>query len=263
MSGKDGSLVLMDARSFLSLPAEVFDKVPVSRDLDGDGTKETVDLRHTLTQTNSQWEVLVDGKALPGALNLWGECQLWLADVDYDGVIEIFLSGDLGSDDYATRGWRGDTRKMILFTGEDRFGKDPSEQTETVDGRVLVSGGTPVLESWTYRLGTYYSVRALRLGEDGVMAPADGSRWEFTRNRRWLTVEKNLPVMLDELGRAVLLPGEKIRLTSAEGNAIHFVTDEGETGALQVEYTDGDAGRGWYIDGVREDDCFDFLPYAG
>ena len=30
-----------------------------------------------------------------------------------------------------------------------------------------------------------------------------------------------------------------------------------------VEYTDGDAGRGWYIDGVREDDCFDFLPYAG
>ncbi len=259
-SGKDGSLVLLPERDFLFLPAEVFDKIPLEYDIDGDGERETVDLRHTSTPSSSQWEVLVDGEPLPGALNIWGECELWLGDADSDGVTEIFLSGDQGSDDYATRGWKGDTGQMILFTGDDRHGRDPNELTETTDGRIVFSGWAPVLESWIYRLGTYYSARAMELSEDGVLAPADGTRWEYRRNDRWLTVESNLPVTMDEVGRAVLVPGTKLLLTSMEGDVVRFVTEEGETGSIVTEFV---YGSGWFIDGVKEDEYFEFLPYAG
>ena len=259
-SGKDGSLVLLPEKDYLFLPAEVFDKVPLEYDIDGDGERETIDLRHTSTESSSQWEVLVDGEPLPGALNIWGECELWMGDPDGDGVTEIFLSGDQGSDDYATRGWRGDTGRMILFTGDDRYGRDPGECTETIDGRIVFSGWAPVLECWNYRLGTYYAVRAMDLGEDGILAPMAESRWEYRCNDHWLTVTRNLPVTMDEVGRAVLVPGTRLLLTSVEGDIVRFVTEEGETGCIVTEFV---YGSGWFIDGVKEDEYFEFLPYAG
>ena len=266
-SGKDGSLVLLPRQGFLALPAEISRMLPLDWDIDGDGERETLDLRRTEKDGAARWELLVDGTPAPGgAFALDGDLTtLWLCDLNFDGVAEIFFSGDMGSDDYVTCGWHGDTLEPVLFAGEDRDWLNPGETSPTVDGRATVSDWTLVLERWNYQLGTYCAVRPFELGDDGTLIPDPFREWEYRRNTQWLAVKSNLPVTMDEVGQAVLVPGEEIRLVSALGKTARFVTRDGEYGALDLEYrAENDNGyAGWYIDGVREDDYFEFLPYAG
>ena len=264
-SGKDGSLALMSDRGFLTLPAEISGLLPFDWDIDGDGERETLDLRRVENNGAGRWQLLVDGTPAPGeAYGLDAEYPaLWLCDLDNDGAAEIFFSGDMGSDDYVTCGWHGDTLGPMLFDGDDRYGRDPEERKETVDGRLVFSGGWPVLESWIYQLGTYDAVRVLLLQEDGTLSLDPEQGWEYRRNTRWLTVKENLPVTLEELGRAVLVPGTTLRLLESRGDITRFLTGEGELGSIELEYVSGAEENGWFIGGIPETEFFEDLPYAG
>ena len=268
-SGMDGSLVLMDGRTFEPLPLEISERLPFAWDLDGDGEDETIELVNTLENGAAHWQLHVDGEQAGDAYALDASLQsLWLTDLDGDGVTELLFSGDMGSDDYVTCAWRGDTLEPISFTGEARRAHDPAEQTLCVDGRVVFSYGQFFLESWSYQLGTYAAVRAYAYS-NGVISPADyfgnGELWSYTRNRTWLTVTKPLPVHWPDGGTSDLPADTELLLTGTDGNTAYFRTRDDRTGALELEYRRDADGyfSGWYINGAPEDDYFAMLPYAG
>ena len=269
-SGRDGSLVLLDTAPLTCLPVEISRRLPFEYDVDGDGETETVDLVNTGLNGGTHWLLSVDGQLAGDAFAMDAELMsLYLADLDADGVAEILFSGDMGSDDYITCAWRGDTLEVIPFTGEARREQDPQERTNAADGRVVFSDLQLYLESWSYQLGTYAAVRAYTY-EGGVIAPADNpwsdpSCWSYPRNRTWLTVTKPVPAVWPDGGETPLEAGTEILLGGTDGNTAFFTTRDGRTGAIRLEFRHDADGyfAGWTIDGVPEDDCFQMLPYAG
>ncbi|MBQ8975582.1 MAG: hypothetical protein IJ072_07690, partial [Oscillospiraceae bacterium] len=87
-SGMDGALVFQDARSYAALPVEISRALPYDYDLDGDWESETIDLVST---RDGRWQLTVNGVPASGeAYAMDAELlTLWLADLDYDGVVEI------------------------------------------------------------------------------------------------------------------------------------------------------------------------------
>ncbi|MBR6114641.1 MAG: DUF3298 domain-containing protein [Oscillospiraceae bacterium] len=267
-SGKDGSLVLMDRQDFAALPMEISARLPFRYDLDGDGDRETIDLLNTAADGMEHWRLLVDGELAPDALDVDASLlSLYLTDLDSDGTAEILFSGNMGSDDYVTCAWRGDTLAPIPFTGESRGGADPSRRTSRADGRAVVSGSVVFLESWSYQLGTYAAVRAYTV-KDGVITPQEDmwggfDGWRYLRNRQWLTLKKALSVTLED-GTQTLLPvGERLLLTGTDGADVLFRSDSGQRGTIRVLRPASGNRGGWVIDGIPEEEYFAFLPYAG
>ena len=270
-SGKDGSLVLLDGSGQQLLPMEISKKLPFAFDLDGDGEKETIDLRNTGSGSGSDthWQLTVDGLPAEDVYALSSEMiSLWLADLDADGISEILYSGDMGSDDYATCAWHGDTLERIWFTGETRHGRDSSEQTPIADGLATFSYGRLYLESMTYQLGTYASVRAYEY-TGGVIAPEanpwDGAAyWSYTSNRNWITLASALGVSWEDGTAGRLDAGEEILLLSTDGSTVRFRTRGERIGSIRLEYARDENGLfGCYIDGRPETEYFQRLPYAG
>ena len=265
-SGRDGSLVLLRERDFLSLPLEISRLLPFDWDIDGDGDRETLDLCRVENNGASRWQLLVDGTPAPGeAYGLDAELlTLWLCDLDDDGTAELFFSGDMGSDDYVTCGWHGDTLAPIVFTGAGREDRDGEETAVTVDGRAVISGWTLVLDRWNYQLGTYRATRPFQPGEDGALAPLPDRAWEYRGNTGWLTVSADLPVTLDGAGETALPPDTELRLLSSDGGTVRFVTRDGQTGSLSLAFSrEGGDYAGWTIAGRPEAEYFAFLPYVG
>ena len=252
-SGRDGSLVLMDARPFMALPLEISGRLPFVFDVDGDNENEVIDL---VNNGDGRWSLTVDGVSVGDVYALDAEvCCLWLADLDWDGVTELIFSGDMGSDDYVTCVWRGDTLESVSLTGFSfRGGDGPA-----ADGRAVFSAGRLFLEGYVSQLGTYRSVIPCEL-RDGVIVPEEGSHWEYTSNRTVLTVKHYLPALMDDAGEITLAPGTELLLLGTDGETVYFSAD-GRTGTLRAEPSE-DAG-GWLIGGVAESEAFETLPYAG
>lgn len=267
-SGRDGSLILMEEEHNGTLPREISGSLPFSYDIDGDGEKETLTMdSYSPGEGITRRRLLVDGKPAVGEAESPSDApgELWIADVNWDGTAELFYSFDAGSDDYLTIGWHGDTLEPMAFTGDSRYGADPGEWHSALEGRLLFSAYAPVVDGWIYQLGTYAAVRPYELREDGVMAPRAYYDWSYRANRQWLTVRRYLPVTMDDVGQAVLTEGETIRLLGSEGGTIRFITSGGQRGVLRAEVRREEDGSfaGWFIDGLPEDDYFEFLPYAG
>ncbi len=265
-SGKDGSLVLLDGRQFLSLPMEITDLLPLSFDVDGDSVPEVIDL----TDSGEEYYRLltVDGELLGEVFSIDPQTQhLWLTDLDGDGMAELLYCADMGSEDYVTSAWRADTAEPIRFTMETRGGKDGREVTDTVNGRIAFSYGWLFLESYTYQLGTYASVRPYELLDGSVIAPKTtecpwAAAWVFSYNRTYLDLTREIPVTMDDTGEGTLPAEAQILLLGSDGTRMRFRTRDGLTGTIMTEYRGGPDG-GWFINGVRDTDCFKMLPYAG
>ena len=260
-SGRDGSLVLMDARPWKDLPLEISQALPFTYDVDKDGENETIDLVRQEGE-ESRWVLTVDGNSVGDVLAMDARlCSLWLADIDSNGIVEIIFSGDMGSDDYVTCAWRGDTLESISFTGENRRGANPWELTKTVDGRAVMSAWQLYIEGWSYQLGTYRAARPYTVS-DGVITPASRNGWTYVSNDYYLVVKKNLPVILDSGMQTVLPPGTAILLTGTDGSVARFTGSGDLAGSILLEFVYGDNG-GWYINGLSENEYFETLPYAG
>ncbi len=260
-SGMDGSLVLMRSDEFSILPVSLSGQSSFSYDVNGDGIAE--EIRTTVEGTNdlNTYTVSVDGKTISRDNMADGDrYDLWLCDLNNDGVCEIFFSSDWYTEDFYTCGWYGDTLEPIAFTGISRFGSDPNAVSYSVDGRIEFSALTPVLGAYYYQLGTYGAFIPLELSADGYMQPAV-SFWTYSANDYWLTVKKALPVSIDGVGASEIAAGEKILITGTDGFRTAFRTEDGRTGTLSVSYSA--ANSAWTINGELEDTYFDFLPYAG
>lgn len=260
-SGMDGSLILMDGEEYAEHPLNISGKSVYRYDINGDYAAEEITVTAADAGGINEYTIAVNGTALDRTNMPAGDrYDLWICDLDGDGICEILFAADSGSDDYRTCGWHGDTLKPIEFTGDARYGADPNSLTGSLVGRVVFSGGIPVLEAWYYQLGTYRAIISMHGTSDGVVTLNPTYKWEYRGNGYYLTVTKILPVYLDESGAAVLTPGEKLVLTGTDGQNTFFRTEDGRTGSIRPEYN-GEGG--WTINGESEENFFEMLPYVG
>ncbi len=260
-SGMDGSLILMDGEQYAERPLNISGKSVYHYDINGDYAAEEITVTATDAGGINEYTIAVNGTVLDRTnMPVGDRYDLWICDLDGDGICEILFAADPGSDDYRTCGWHGDTLEPIEFTGDARYGADPNGLTGSLDGRVVFSGGIPVLEAWYYQLGTYRATIGMNGTSDGVVTLDPSFKWDYRGSYYYLTVAKILPVYLDESGVAVLTPGEKLILTGTDGQSTFFRTEDGRTGSIQLEY-DGEGG--WTINGESEENFFEMLPYVG
>ena len=231
---------------------------PWEWDVNGDGTAETVEIallegewerygvRVTAGERSDTWDTAVSYRP-----------RLRIEDLDGDGVSEILFWGDAGSDDYELTVLRWNQG----FTTVPFAGKDGDDRADLMYGVLeAVEGNAITVGSWQYVLGTYGGRRRFELGEDGVFRPAAGSIWEFAGNETYLTTTRELSGAMDD-GTSAIPAGARLRLLGWDGvSQVYFETGDGVRGTLAVSRGEE---YGWQIGGVREEECFAFLPYAG
>ena len=224
-------------------------------DLDGNGETETVEIETVKVSEYMEYRTLrISGSAASvsaGETMIASQARICLTDLESDGVYEIFLSGDVASDDYITHGcrWNGSALAPIAFAQENG-GSGYSINgclTESESGRIW-------LADHLFMLGTYTGHRPYCLNAEGVIAPVEGSIWEFRGNEFWLETAADLAPELPT--------GTKIRLTAGDGvGEVRYVTEDGTEGSLPL--TESVDKWGWCINGIHELECFVSLPYAG
>lgn len=223
-------------------------------DLDSDGAMDVISFAVDGDDNVTLNIRLAGGKTFTENCSYLYNASAHLGDtIEGDGKTELYLCGDVGSDDYVTNVFRvenGELRKTELYG---------SVVGLSGDGDVLLSAVTNVL-------GTYGSVRNYRLdGAAFTFAPSSASAISlYDGEVRALTLEIDGLAAADASGAAVSLPaGTKILLLGTDENSY-----------VRVELADGRQVRlplrentdswGWYLCDVPETDCFtEDLMYAG
>ena len=254
------------------------DGTPETIDLNGDGIEETVVCRMVEDDYDGHLQLLVtaaDGTEAVFDTEILSMPIAWAADMNGDGLVEVFLSGDIMSDDYFTvcLNCIDGTLRPLLFADTSRGdnlsgayfkqGYGLLEDADPAAGTVTLCGSQDVL-------GTWFGSRTLKLEPGGLFEYADdgwwkrqlgddddGELWEYAA----LTLKTSVPCHIDGVD-AVLAPGDRILITGSDKESeASFLTQDGRTGTLVV-FPDYEKGWGWQVDGISEDDLFEHVPYA-
>ena len=252
------------------------DETPRSLDLNGDSSMETIYTETVPDDFESFQRVHVldaDGTESVYDAEIISDASAWAGDLNRDGTMEIFLWGDIMSDDYFTwcLHYNGDHLTPVLFAdinrGENGQGYFKSgygmlDDVNLDEYMITLSGSQDIL-------GTYFMDRTLSLTEDGLFELTDDGMWvrdvsdydDETWEYAALTAQVPIPCEID--GEAeVLNPGDRIMITGFDkASVVTFATADGREGRLAVSE---DYARGWgsLVDGLPEEEAFGFLPYA-
>lgn len=251
-------------------------------DLDGDGENESV-----------YWDIQVDGEYMDESVKIavqtwiddgmhsmeftsWeSDClygaKVYAADLDGNGAMELYVTGDEMSDDYCT---------YILAYFDGTFAQYPvadicrggenegyldygyGQVTYMGDGLIELTGSQDVL-------GTYMGSRLLKL-ENGRFEIADDGLWRFNVDEevweyRALTLAQEIDVVFvcdGEETAGTLKPGEKLAITATDKVSMaQFTTEDGLEGYVKIE-PDTETGWGHKIGGVPVGELFEYVPYA-
>ena len=209
--------------------------------------------------------------------------SVWAADLGRDGNTEIFVSGDIASDDYYTYCLRYEKGEIveIPFANVER-GSDYEGYTEYGYGMVTGFGENTVTLTGTQDvLGTYFGSRTFAL-KDNTFEIADNGLWVFGRYEddgwrdgidiadseiweyRALKAVQPIPVAFrsaDGHFFSTLLPGERVILTASDcATVAYFLTEDGREGCFVLEPNPDSWGS--LIGGIPENELFEYIPYA-
>ena len=251
----------------------------LTADLDGDGTEETLMWQIAYDEENYVETVIVsvygEGKGAD-YLDVLYMANVYVLDIDGDGVQEIFITGDQMSCDYVTFCLHFEDGKLLPALFEDANRGENSEDAlfsygyglllEAADGKVVLNGSQDIL-------GTYFGSRTFELKDD-MFVLADDGLWLFERDymddESWeyagiAPVQDIAVTFVDADGNeteGVVKAGEKFMVTASDKvSVVYFVMQDGRTGCFAVE-PDTDAGWGIKVNGVNEWELFEELPYA-
>lgn len=230
---------------------------PADADLDGDGETETLTVQVDENAWTTTVTIVDGGKTYTDKLDeafFYPEGHIGDASLD-DGSVELYLSGDVGSDDYVTEVYRI---------------KDGQLSRTEIPGTVLLAEGNGFVRVSTVVdvLGTYGATCDYRL-DSAAFSYVRASDYSITRydgffDDRVLTLQKDgLPA--DDLANAaaVKLPAGT-RLVLAETDEKSYALLETQDGVqYRVQITQPENDWIWYIDGTPEQDWFGELMYAG
>ena len=252
--------------------------VPVEIDLNGDGTLET--LTYT-AETDEGWGdfARIEIKTARGTTVGTNTQALFMTsayalDIDGDGVVEIFLCGDWASSDYATYCLRyvepfGDSEiEQLSFANADRGGTNEGYNDygygyiQSIGDNLLTLCGSQDV------LGTYFGTRTFAL-KDGAFEFADDGLWRFDVDDadweyRALTPTQDIAATFVDGGaqtEGAIKAGERFVITASDKVSVaYFRTEDGREGFFSI--VPDERGWGFEVNGVPEDELFDWLPYA-
>lgn len=247
-------------------------------DLNGDGAMETISWQVFCDDENYTEEVALDvlsGESLVGSFNEYlYMAHVYVADVDSDGVYEIFVTGDIMSNDYVTycMHYTDQGLERLMFADANR-GVNTGEYYDHGWGYLTnISDSALTLYGTQDVLGTYFGARAFGL-QDGVFELVDDGIWRFDRGdlsdpELWeygaLTVQTEVPVIFVDDGEeyeGMLATGEQLLVVASDKvSIVYFVMQDGRQGYFYIE-TDAD-NFGSMINGLPEDEVFGMIPYA-
>ena len=247
-------------------------------DLNGDGAAETGSWAMCPGEYDA-YLVLTVEPAGGAPASYWTDIlyggRVYIRDMDGDGLSEILLSGDVMSDDYFT--WclqfRNGALLEVLFPDSNRGENGSGYFTE---GYGLITGITEDVIELTGSqdaLGTWMASRRVRLDSPGRFEFCDNDMWERPARAfddeasLWeyaaLTVKSPIAYTgAHGCASGTLEPGDRIVVyaTDKQSEALFFTPDD-ITGILSISVNDGQ-GWGWLVNGVPEEDCFEYIPYA-
>ena len=168
-----------------------------------------------------------------------------------ESEVYCLIEVDFASDDYVT----------YVFCITEGVLEKVAEIGAAIDGGNISSQGIK-MESWVYLLGTYGGVKNYYFDASGKLVTED-EEYILEKNTVVLTTKVDLPIVLDET-ESVLPSGSHIVLTATDGESyVKFTIQEtGQCGTLKVQRGNGES-YALYVNGMDENDCFEFLPYAG
>lgn len=245
-------------------------------DLDNDGAPEEVHLKMDGPELEQVLRLVIigaDGGINVQITDLMYGVEAFAADIDGDGIQEIFLTGDIDSSDYET--WcvhyTDEGIQIVPFQDAGRT-ENTQDYCESGYGRLTGIGeGTVVLTGSQDIVGTWFAERTFTLTEDGF-ALLDGGIYVFPREEDmdeeyfWaygpLTLQRDLEAWDDNDQNWTVAKGTFLYLTASDKNSkVWFETADGQTGYFTIE---PDTARGWgrIINGVSEAQVFEYVPYA-
>ena len=240
-------------------------------DLDGDGVAERV--RWAMEPVDEDWEVLtvyVDEARFESPI-ISSEA-VYVEDLDGDGTQELLLTGDVASDDYYTWCLRWEDGQLIevLFPDVDR-GENTTGYFAAGYGMITDINGTLTLTGSQDALGTWFASREVALTPYYRFEIADDGMWcrdvEDLTSDSWeysaLTTSMPMEYLTTDGETTEILPAGSrlIPFSTDKENIVWFLTEDGVTGAFSIS-PDYEKGWGMLVDGISEDDVFDYVPYA-
>ena len=249
-------------------------------DLDGDGAKESVTWKSVPLDEYDD-EVVVEVIPASGEAITWHSGTLYSAwacvdDLDGDGVMELLVTGDLMSDDYATFCLHLADGALTLLPVANTFrGADPEAEPYCDAGYGMITAiGPNKLELTGSQdvLGTYFGSRTftlkdgrLELNDDGLwhFETGDADSWEY----RALTPKAEIAATFVDGDQQISagMPESfnvRIQITASDRTSVAwFVTEDGREGFLSIA-PDEENGWGTLVNGVSEEELFEFVPYA-
>lgn len=243
-------------------------------DLDGDGEEEIVraNMRENDYEENLHLQVETDELVYGYDTYIIYAEAAYAADLDGDGKPEILLTGDEASADYLT--WclkfsREEGLQPIPFADADRSQTNTDGYFDSGYGRLDAVEGTKLtLTGSQDALGTWMCSREFTL-RDGKFELDDGGIWRVNEKHgediwdyRCLTTKRELPVTLDDGSPSTLPIGTSFLVTETDKQSfVGFETREGQRGRISVE-PNTEEGWGFLINGVSENEYFEYIPYA-
>ncbi len=247
-------------------------------DLNGDGALEHVSFEPALDDqgyilTTNVRIVSDDGSDVFVTTELVCDPDTAIAyDIDDDGLIELFISGDMCSCDYETWVLRYDAGAIVpadaCYTPDYAYEyllPAAFGSVESIENGVITIGDTIDI------LGSWWCTTQYRIAETGfALERVPGSIWSYdyvnydAENWQWAAITSaEFPVTIDGSGETSALPvGTKlIPIDTDAATYLHFITQDGITGVINVAFNSN--GWGWSIDGVDEFELFSNEPYAG
>jgi len=263
-------------------PVDFTEPLALDIDLDGDGAPEHVSLEPAMGPDNYQETVALIVASANGAqdeatLPIMGGISAAIAfDIDADGFVELFICGDVASDDYETWLFRYDNGALIAANPADDPGESDADYlfctaygsiTGIENGVVTIIDVVDVLGSWPCE--TQFQMKAGSFGLERV----PGSVWRYARadalnplDFEWCAVTAaEFPVMLDGAHALSALPaGTRLVPLDTDGETyLHFITEGGAKGTIELVRNTAPYSWGFLIGGVPEEELFSNLPYAG
>ena len=251
-----------DEFSALELPADEI------LDMNLDRNRGTEAIQWTQTEDGAGVKMTVaeeDGTQAEWSMDC-SQAQVWIADLDRNGVKEICVSGDPMSDDDVT--WC-----LTYEAGE--LKPLPFEGAEYAQGRITgMDAEGMTMAGYVDALGTHMGIRRLTV-EDGKLVTVGDGLWHFeydlqseeTWAQQGLTAKTAVPVTYVDLtgkeSRGELAAEIKILITATDGvSRAWFTVQDGRRGYLTIA-PDETAGWGYIIGGVGEQALFEGIRYAG
>lgn len=258
---------------------------PAVLDFNGDGKLETVTfesfspgdmyLDHTKVKISSE-----NGAEAEFMTDMQYFGSGYACDIDGDGLMEVFVSGDTCSNDYSTWMFRFDGEKIINGDGcyDGQYDENLQVATPSCSGAVCgidTEKSAVIICDNVDILGTMGCTTEFVITAPFALTRAEGSVWtnyasgDEVDADYWtyctLVTVRELPYVADGTGETVMLPvGEAIVVLDTDGETyVHFMSKSGIMGTVTTARATDENDWGFYIDGVKEDEYFESVPYAG